>query len=225
MEGIPDDRCILGIKVHHRMTADLVLTETSPAQAFPFLISNGIFIPSLSQSNSPPSPFDDMFYLQFPVFGFSKSPSLLLTSSYLSGSSHHPSESSRFSFTFNIPPPTPFYLLFDFTSSSDEELFIFNFDDPQLLIYLYSQDTPSSTQDLLRIQMYQANVLIAFDSSTYRRSPQSRRPRPRSRNHLNNPDLFFPRVRHRCKSSFALCRHHQRQTQRFFNSDGEAWSL
>jgi len=203
-----------------------VLTETSPAQAFPHSISNGIFIPSLFLFIPAPSPFDDnMFYLQSPVFGFSNLPSPSLISLYLSGSSHHPSESSRFSFTFNIPPPTPFYLLFDFTSSSDEELFIFNFDDPQLLTYFYSQDTCSVTQDLLRIQMYQTNVLLAFDSATYRRSPQSRRPKLRSRNHTNTQDSYFPRVRHRCQPSFALCRHHQRQTQRFFNSDGEAWSL
>jgi hypothetical protein len=191
MEGIPDDRCILGIK----------------PRPFPIQFRTAYLFPAY-------------FYL-FHLLLLSTTTCFIYN---LQCSSHHPSESSRFSFTFNIPPPTPFYLLFDFTSSSDEELFIFNFDDPQLLTHLYSQDTCSVTQDLLRIQMYQTNVLLAFDSATYRRSPQSRRPKLRSRNHFNNQDSFFPRIRHRCQPSFALCCHHQRQTQRFFNSDGKAWS-
>jgi len=201
-----------------------MLTKTSAAQAFPFSVSNDIITPSLSLFIPPPSPFDDLFYLQPPVFDFLKLQSSLLTSSSFSGTLHHFSESSRFPFTFDILIPSPFYL-FDFNSSLDKELLIFNLDDPQLLTYLYSQDTCSVLQDLLQIQMYQTNVFIAFDSSTYHRSPQSRRPKPHLRNHLSSPNSFFPHVRHRCQPSFALCRHHQQQTQCFFNSDGEAWSL
>ena len=128
-------------------------------------------------------------------------------------------------FTFDFPIPFPFYLCPDFNLLSNET-FTFNFPEVYILNSSFIQDIPFITADLFQIQMYNSNVILAYNSHPYRHTPKFRRPSRRTRNLLDNQDPFCPHRRQpfRRKTSHPRKRHNQ-QPQIFFNTNGEAWSL
>ena len=72
--------------------------------------------------------------------------------------------------TFDFPILFPFYLCPDFNLLLNET-FTFNF--PKVYILnSFIQDIPFVMADLFRIQMYNSNVILVYDSHTYRHTPK-----------------------------------------------------
>jgi hypothetical protein len=136
----------------------------------------------------------------------------------------NPSRTHMYLSTFDLLP-FPFYLCPDFNLLSNDT-FTFNFPEVYILNSSFIQDIPLATAEFFRIQMYNSNVILAYDSHPYRHTPKFRRPSRRTRNFLDNQDPFCPHRRQpfRRKTSHPRKRH-DRQSQIFFNTNGEAWSL
>jgi hypothetical protein len=74
-------------------------------------------------------------------------------------------------FTFDFPIPFPFDLCPDFNLLSNQT-FTFNFPEVYILNSSFIQDIPFVTANLFRIQMYNSNVILAYDSHPYRHTPK-----------------------------------------------------
>jgi hypothetical protein len=125
--------------------------------------------------------------------------------------------------TFDFSLPIPFYLFPDFNLLPNDTL-VFDFSEIHVLTSSFIQ--LSATAELLRIQMYNSNVTLAYDSHPYQHTPKFRRPSRWMRTPLDNEDPFRPHHRQpfRDKTSHPRKRHEQ-QPRFFFNTNGEAWSL